>query len=307
MTVRQATMSVYNSNQSSGQWHLFRKLVLLLLLVVALALGLVIAFRQKSNFPLLLFNVLSDVSLGLIAGIGSRLVLRQRHWFIQVLVSTATVLVGLYVLGYFTNWKSGIGPLPFSLNLGKVNWLDPAHIPWRSLLRFKASSANLLITAHMVIAIDISWIALRAWKQSRSNERSIVDPVPSYSSAGNHGVLRSSPAAVQPRSSSFPRIRVPSGARTGPMIKRRKLDRPVLASASSPAPGRPSRAKRWNPMHRKPDIQFAAYEEHKCPYCFEVVKRNDPRGVVECEVCHTLHHKDCWDITGVCQVPHLNT
>jgi hypothetical protein len=37
------------------------------------------------------------------------------------------------------------------------------------------------------------------------------------------------------------------------------------------------------------------------------VKRNDPRGVVECEVCHTLHHKDCWDITGACQVPHLNT
>jgi hypothetical protein len=29
--------------------------------------------------------------------------------------------------------------------------------------------------------------------------------------------------------------------------------------------------------------------------------------VVECEVCHTLHHKDCWDVTGICQVPHLNT
>jgi hypothetical protein len=29
--------------------------------------------------------------------------------------------------------------------------------------------------------------------------------------------------------------------------------------------------------------------------------------VVECDVCHALHHKDCWDITGFCQVPHLNS
>jgi len=27
---------------------------------------------------------------------------------------------------------------------------------------------------------------------------------------------------------------------------------------------------------------------------------------VECPICHTMHHKDCWDITGTCQVPHLN-
>jgi hypothetical protein len=27
--------------------------------------------------------------------------------------------------------------------------------------------------------------------------------------------------------------------------------------------------------------------------------------VVECEICHTLHHADCWAITGACQVPHF--
>jgi hypothetical protein len=25
---------------------------------------------------------------------------------------------------------------------------------------------------------------------------------------------------------------------------------------------------------------------------------------VECQICHTLHHADCWAITGTCQVPH---
>ncbi|MFN2120746.1 MAG: hypothetical protein ACK2T0_10170 [Anaerolineales bacterium] len=26
---------------------------------------------------------------------------------------------------------------------------------------------------------------------------------------------------------------------------------------------------------------------------------------MECPICHTLHHKDCWDVTGSCQIPHL--
>jgi hypothetical protein len=47
--------------------------------------------------------------------------------------------------------------------------------------------------------------------------------------------------------------------------------------------------------------------EDRCPYCFDVIKRNDPRGVHVCEVCGTPHHADCWGITGKCQVPHLNT
>lgn len=46
--------------------------------------------------------------------------------------------------------------------------------------------------------------------------------------------------------------------------------------------------------------------EDRCPYCFDVVKRNDPRGVHICEICHTPHHADCWAVTGKCQVPHLN-
>lgn len=47
--------------------------------------------------------------------------------------------------------------------------------------------------------------------------------------------------------------------------------------------------------------------EDRCPYCFDVIKRNDPRGVQVCDVCGTPHHADCWAITGKCQVPHLNT
>ncbi|MBI5302633.1 MAG: hypothetical protein HY868_10890 [Chloroflexi bacterium] len=53
--------------------------------------------------------------------------------------------------------------------------------------------------------------------------------------------------------------------------------------------------------------RIKAVVEERCPYCLDVVKRNDPRGIKVCEVCHTPHHADCWAITGKCQVPHLNT
>lgn len=295
-------MSLYNSDQTSERWHLMRKVMLLFLLVVALALGLVILFRRTSNFPLLLFNVLADASLGLIVGLGSRFVLRRRNWFIQGVASAALSVIGLAVLGYFTAWKSGIGPL--QIGLVKVHWLDWAHVALRLPLQFGRSQMDLLDLAHIVIAMDTSWVALRAWKRS---PRAVGQPAMYSPHVGGQVRSRPARAAVVPNA-SFPKIRVP-GSNAGPRIKKRKSGRSLISRPAAPAALRPARStsRRWNPLRHKPEVQLAVYEEHRCPYCLEVVKRNDPRGVVECEVCHSLHHKDCWDITGTCQVPHLNT
>ena len=51
-------------------------------------------------------------------------------------------------------------------------------------------------------------------------------------------------------------------------------------------------------------VHLVGETEHRCPYCLEVVVRNDRRGIVVCPICHTHHHADCWAITGTCQVPH---
>jgi ribosomal protein L37AE/L43A len=76
----------------------------------------------------------------------------------------------------------------------------------------------------------------------------------------------------------------------------------------APVPTKPARQTGKTMIRRKASkkIVLAPVEVHRCPYCLEPVKRNDPRGVVECDVCHTLHHADCWAITGTCQVPHYN-
>jgi ribosomal protein L37AE/L43A len=54
------------------------------------------------------------------------------------------------------------------------------------------------------------------------------------------------------------------------------------------------------------EIKLVGGEEHKCPYCLQPIAPRDPRGVVTCPICKTRHHKDCWDITGMCQVPHYH-
>ncbi len=274
-------------------------MALLILLVVALALGLVILFRQKTDLPLLIFNIFAVAGIGLVTGLAVRVVLYRRNWFIRGLASAALVIIGLLVLGYFTDGKSGIVFPPFGFV--SVNWLSQRHISLKLPLQIKSSQMNWLVLVYLVIAIDISWIALRAWKRPAPQ----VKEISAIPSVRGRGPVRSSRASVLPHL-AFPKFRA-RNSNAKPKVRRKRTERPLISPSVAFGSVQLARPRHWNPLHRKPQIQLAVYEEHRCPYCLEEVKRNDPRGVVECEVCHTLHHKDCWDITGACQVPHLNT
>jgi hypothetical protein len=51
-------------------------------------------------------------------------------------------------------------------------------------------------------------------------------------------------------------------------------------------------------------VRLTGKEEMRCPYCLQPIDPKDKKGIVVCPICHTAHHKECWDITGSCQVPH---
>jgi len=99
-----------------------------------------------------------------------------------------------------------------------------------------------------------------------------------------------------------------------PAPRRKPVRKRMRSSTAHPQPGdlvdstpeTPSR-KRRRIFRRKVQVQLSNEVEHRCPYCLELVEPDDPRGVVECKVCHTLHHADCWAITSACQVPHYNS
>jgi hypothetical protein len=131
----------------------------------------------------------------------------------------------------------------------------------------------------LLLGSGTTLLALQAWR------REVVPPLP---------------ATKQPRAESPV---VPS-TRTAKRVRRRTSHaEPIAAAASAPVAPRP---KRKRGLRRTAQVQLSEEVEHRCPYCLELVEPDDPRGTVECKVCHTLHHADCWSITGACQVPHYN-
>jgi hypothetical protein len=218
-------------------------------------------------------------AIGLGAGLGTRLALTKWNWMIQLCFTLACLVLGLYGLGFLTGWRIGLAPLEF--------WRD--RVDYREAVQLGGGA----LTALMVLS---------AWR--RTNVRTYQ----SYNRTGSDGR-----SAIAVSGSYQPVPRTPSRAGGGGRVsgRGRAVSRPSPSAGrlvvSRPSKKSKARSGRRGVFRRKPEVQFSVYEEHKCPYCLDDVKRNDPRGVKECPVCHTLHHADCWSITGMCQVPHLTT
>lgn len=301
---------------------LFRKLVLLLLLISAAVLWIVLWFEQETSFPLLLSTFFVDASLGLVAGFGSRFFLRHRDWFLRYLVAIFMVVIGMLMIASLTDSIFGIGPIlleeRFSEQLQEVRFNNNFGNQLRSLgigsrVLFDFSNLDWADLAHLTVNLVVTVLALQAWRSTVPVPEPVeIVPLPApappvtrsrrgrkstSSSNGRARVRRAevSSSHLTPGPQPSPRARSNNGTHAAAHPRVKKMKEPTV------------RPKKKRVSQRKPKIQFALVEEHRCPYCLDAVTHNDPRGVKECEVCHTLHHADCWTITGVCQVPHLNT
>ena len=252
--------------------HLLRKLVLLALLISAYALSLVLLLNKAAWFPLPLFSFFSDSTLAVVAGFGSRLLLSKRNWFVRFITATVLSVSGLAILGYFSEWQIGIDVIALS--------------------RGYFSLEDLI---HLIVGITIAWAALWAWYRPAPKDVEISG----FVDAGQSSVV------VHPRSwLPQPRMRIGSGVET----HSGNGSRPSVRARLKLVTKQPTRPKKIRSSRlRRPHVQLALVEEHRCPYCLEPVLRTDVRGIKECDVCHSLHHADCWAVTGTCQVPHLNT
>jgi hypothetical protein len=288
MAMRTSTMNMSYSDQSmqpkQERYNLPRKLVILLLLVVSSSLWLYILFHERRvGYGQAVQEIAAGVVIAIVAGLGAQLILSQRDGLFRFVAAMAADVVGIYLLGFISDGKYGIS---------RFGWL-PGSIDYDGL--------NLVGIGFLIIIL-ISLLFRRT--------KVVVIPEPIHVSSPLGETENSSYVQVEPSNSvsisdprrprvSWPRFFTPgtldhdrfNGHRTG-MIRPMKAV-PVIA---------PKRRRR----SRKARVQLALVEEHRCPYCLETVTHTDLQGVVECTVCHTLHHKDCWDITGSCQVPHLN-
>jgi len=270
--------------EAGGRSGLPGKLLLLILFVAGITLWMAVLFEVEKDFPHEMLLAFSAIVVGLGSGLGARLAFGDRTGGLQVAGALAMHVAGLLALGFLTNWKLGIGPVEF----------------WRDRI-------DTLEATQVGAGALASLLALSAWRR----------PVRMRAASTGTRAIRPASAervAATPRSSSPAFVSAPA-SRARPATRRGSVVSRGLGSIlgskrrggklSIRRPARTSVSRRRGPFRRRPEVQLSVYEEHKCPYCLEDVKRNDPRGTKECPICHTLHHADCWAVTGMCQVPHL--
>jgi hypothetical protein len=277
-----------------------RKVGLLLLIIINVALGLFYLFELKPGVHLLARAFLADMSMGLVAGFGTRTLLGRRNWFVRMITASASLIIGLLVLGVLSGWKSGLGPLSFWRTT--IDWYNLAHILLGGggiFLAMQAWSRPRASAAAQAAAAPANGRPRRS--RSKASNKSLPGEKPKRKRKSKADQAISQPAAAAPALNTPVRAepvtvvtappQVPATSRVEP------TERPAAAVRAgkpvSPAPARTSM------------VRLSKVETHLCPYCLEPVLNKDPRGIVECDICHTQHHGDCWAIAGFCQVPHF--
>lgn len=300
MASRALTMS--NSLPSADRKRGFTsRLVFLMLFVVGITLWTYLVYQNQHVISRMMMTAFAALMIALSASLGARFLFYKRNWFIRLITAWASLIIGLFLLGFISNWKMGIGPVEFWRK--SYDWVEIGQLG-----------------GGMIVAV----IGLGAWWRG---------PASTFASHNVKRKAKRRPAALQeesprqrqpvqsPRADPPRRIPAPAARNPNPRnavvrLKVAKQARAITRSGPHPEKvvvGRltknvhPNRLRKLFNRSRKREMQISTHEEHRCPYCLEDVKRNDPRGVKECSICHTLHHGDCWDITGMCQVPHLNS
>jgi ribosomal protein L37AE/L43A len=280
-------MNMPYSDQPLGpeqeRYNLPRKLVILLLLVAASSLWLYILFAERRiGYGRTIQEIAAGVVIGIVAGLGAQLILSQRDGLFRFVAAMAADVAGIYLLGLISDGRYGIstfGWLPDAIDYQGLNLIGIGSLVILLISLLFRRTKVIVIPEPMQVASPIG--------ESESSSISQVEP--------SNSIAISDP--IRPRT-TWSRIFLPGSADRARSNGRHAGRIRPMKAAPVVAPKRR--------RSRKARVQLALVEDHRCPYCLETVTRNDPRGVVECTICHTLHHKDCWDITGTCQVPHLN-
>lgn len=252
---------------------------------VAAGLGFAIVYILNRGIVPAVLVLTSAVGMGLVAGLVARFSLPRRSTLVRWVVALFGFCTGMIFLGWLSRGLLG-------LDLFSSGSIKP---DWQGLLRFALGAAT-------------AWVAVRAWVKKPSSHlrssprtRSLHARTLRHPGTGN-GSMRatSSPSGQAPASVARGGIAVTPRS----IARRRSVARtPARVRKARPRIGSNRRVRTL----ARSAIRFREQVEHRCPFCLELVEQADARGVVECSVCHTLHHADCWAVTGTCQVPHYNS
>jgi len=247
-------------------------------LAVAVGLGLGLGFLQANAsqltvpVPPVALALAGAGVMGFLFGLTARLTLRGRTETLKLLVVLLALLVWLAVAeATYAIW-TGLRPLQYLA--GANNWVEMGQLAIGclgaivgGLARRRTSPAEVALAPQRVR--ETATPVRRAQRRRRQ---------PAATSQRTAGQPRQAARVRQRRALSLPQLRLPTRTRRRPL-----------------------------PVRKSSEVRVIAKAEDRCPYCLDVIGKNDPRGVVLCEICGAPHHADCWEAGGKCQVPHLIT
>jgi hypothetical protein len=246
-------------------------------LAVAVAWGLGLGFLQANasqftvSVPPLALALTGAGVMGLLFGLTTRLTLRGRTETLKLLVVLLALLVWMTVAeATYAVWTR-LRPLEY---LAKAdNWVEIGQLAIGCLSAIVGGLAR-----RRPSPAEVALAPQRVRETAAPVRRARRRRQPAATSQRTAGRPRQAARVRQRRALSLPQLRLPTRTRRRPLAVRRSSGARVIAKA-----------------------------EDRCPYCLDVIERNDPRGMVVCEICGTPHHTDCWEAGGKCQVPHLIT
>jgi hypothetical protein len=264
------------------------RVTLVMLTVMVAAGALTLLFGLALKLPFFLLSALVLTSLGMIAAMSARVLLRNYTRALRLFSALVALLGGLLIIGIITRGAVG------------VNLTKPSSSPnWAGLMQFFGSGL-------------VTWLMLQAWtkpirlkKNGSSDHKKTTAQIP----------RQFWPAIRMPQINlsyismpiSFPNvngIKKLLGKLSWPCqwrsIQQNLPEQQVRLITSA----QKHLSKKHQLNRRLEPVKLVGIEEHNCPFCLEPVAKKDPRGLKICSSCKTWHHADCWDMTGECQVPH---
>lgn len=307
------------------------------LLAVAASLGFFYVFQHNQMILQAVLNLAAVSGIGIVAGFSARLLLKRSLKALGLLTALVGFFAGLINLNLLTGWYAGwvlfeidpwgtaddLNALVYFVLGGTSLWL--AFQSWQTPAAKGSAAAT---AAAPPASAQNTNEAAKSGATSQARRAARKPAAAKAASPKTPGAARRSAAATktpqplvfQPQfwRSQWSRLQTgtakPKKAAGAKRAGKSNGSKPSLKVQAKAAPTlrvpkerstRPLgglRARAFKKFHKP--VKLVGVEEHRCPYCLELVEEGDGRGVVVCPICHTYHHADCWEVTGTCQVPH---
>jgi hypothetical protein len=316
-------MSAYPMNNLPISWshrlvHSLPVRIIFVILTTALVACICpLIFLINRTVSSALLKIVSIILVGLAGGFSASALLSTNLAFIRYITAWISTVIGLMILHLLTNNYAGIAILPVaqinleSISIGQLALsmliAGLATLAWKPIPTNQASPTSERHQPRTKISKPKQPVKRQKIRKTHVHRQAVKKSLPvtrhvDWKKIGVQWEEQLKALKIKTNTSlskSNAKVTNWFAKLSSSLYTETKFRRPAIRMRSSKHHHRPFSRK-------KTAVRLVGKTENRCPYCLEIVKPDDPRGIKICPECNTFHHADCWAITGHCQVPHFH-